>query len=819
MRKSWALLFALTLLVFLGVSWCGAYQPGPIPSFYTQVDFLLTTPGTSGSTLGGFINPAVYALLPGFEHQLMWSDEGATLSSLRRWGLFLGVPHLGFGFVHQRENLPLRRGLTERVSITDYRIALAAGDGATSFGLGYSWSKGDVDAYPRDDVLQVGMVQRPIPHLSLGLVTNFALGSSHRTGVLDLAARPLGTPILTLFTDAELAEKDRLQDARWGIGAAVQPWPGIELAGKYRDDETFLVGFRFSFGRMAVSATPHYNGGGELSHTTYCVRGGYPEANIFDRYLKKDTRYLSLKLKGRVSYRRYRYFDEGTHTLRGLLDALEGTIDDPRIAGVTLNLSGTAISRVLAWEIRQKLQQVRAAGKKVIVFLDQGGMTEYHLASVADCVVMDPEGYLLLPGYLSGHTFYRGTLEKLGLGVDVLRFYKYKSAGEMFSRNDMSPADREQRQALVDDRYQLVREEIVASRKVSREQYDSWIDQELLFYPQKALDLGLVDTLGRWIDAEDMVTSLEGQKKKMVGPGRLAAREFPSQTWGSRPRIAVVYGLGFCAMDWGIKARQLEKIFRQLEKDGRVKAVVFRVDSPGGEGMASDVVAEALKKCAQRKSVIVSQGSVAASGGYHLSMYADTIVAAPNTVTGSIGVLGGWVWNKGLGSKLGMATDHVKVGQHADTGFGIMLPFLGLSLPDRPLTEEERTRFEEYIRDAYRLFVAKVAQGRGMTEEQVDAVAQGRVWSGVDGQEVGLVDEIGGLELAIALAKGAAGIDPQKDVEIVEMPEKGLFKLDLFKPGIMSLNLEEDPLWQYLKLFSEHPGQPLPVLPPEMYEE
>jgi protease-4 len=201
-------------------------------------------------------------------------------------------------------------------------------------------------------------------------------------------------------------------------------------------------------------------------------------------------------------------------------------------------------------------------------------------------------------------------------------------------------------------------------------------------------------------------------------------------------------------------------------------------------------------------------------------MYADTIVAAPNTVTGSIGVLGGWLWDKDLGAKLGMTADHVKMGDHADLDFGIWLPLLGLELPGRPLRAEERARFEEIIRDGYRLFVSQVAQGRGMTEDEVDAVAQGRVWSGIDGQEIGLVDEIGGLDRAIQLAREAAGIAPDEEIEIVEMPEKGLFKVDPFKPGIMAgLNLEQEPHWQYLRLFSEHPGQPLRVLPPEFYEE
>jgi protease-4 len=817
MKKIGISIAPMMLLAVFGVSM--AQETSPIPSYYSHTDFLLTSPGAAGSALGGYVNPAVYGLLPGFESQFFWSDEGAKFSSLNRWGWFMGLPHLGFGLTHQRGTFQTGGAATQKASITDYRIALAGGDKGTTFGLGYSWSKGDVDAYPRDDLFQMGLMQRPFDFLSLGLVGDFALGSSHRTGLIDLALRPLGTPTVTLFGDAELGEKDRLEDARWGVGAAVEFVPGLQLVGKYLNNETFTMGLNFSLGPSTFTAAPHYDDQQKLGYTTYGVRSGYPRPNIIDRYLRNDTRYLSMKLKGTVGYRKYTYFDDQTHTLSDLLGDLDGASEDPRVAGVAVNLSGMRISRVLAWEIRQKLLEVREAGKKVVIFIDRGGMTEYHLASVADRIMMDPEGYLFLPGYRTGITYFRGMLAKLGIGVDVLRFYKYKSAGEMLSREDMSEADREQRQALVDERYSLVRQEVSDSRNIPPEGFDDWINEEFLFYPQKAISEGLVDTLARWVHVEDVIKSLEGEKKGLVGPRKLAVREFPSRIWGSRPRIAVVYGLGFCAMDWGIKARQLEKIFKRLKEDGQVKAVVFRVDSPGGDGMASDVVADALKECAQEKPVIISQGNVAASGGYHISMYGDTIVAAPATVTGSIGVLGAWVWNQGLGSKLGLTSDHVKVGDHAEVDFGIWLPLLGLQLPDRELTTEERAKFEELIRNSYRLFVAKVAQGRGLEEVQVDSVAQGRVWSGVDGKEKGLVDEIGGLDLAIRLAREAAGIGPEEQIEIVELPKKGLFKLNLGGPAVMSINLQDDPTWQYLKLFSEHPGQPLPVLPPEMWME
>lgn len=810
MRRDLILAALLVLSAIFGMSWTGAQELSRIPSYYSQVDFLLSTPGAAGTALGGYVNPAVYGVLPGPELQFFWSDEGAQWSSLKRWGLFTGVPHLGFGLIHRKDR---------EASITDYRIALAGGGRAMGFGLAYGWSRGDLGVYPRDNILLAGLIQRPCRFASLGLTAAMATGNSDRKAVVDLAVRPLGNPTVTLFGDAEMNKKDRLEDAGWGVGAAVEFLPGARVVGKYLDTKEFTVGLNFSFGSLRLSSAPHYDEHQNLGYTTSGVRVGYPTLNLFDRYLKKDKHYLSLELKGRVAYRKFRFFDRETHTLSGILFALEEAIDDPRIAGVALNLSGMRTSRVLAWEIREKLKELREAGKGVVVFIDEGGMTEYHLASVADRIVMDPEGLLFLPGYVAGHTYFRGTLDKLGLGVDEWRFFKYKSAFETLSREGMSDPEREQLQALLNDFYTVVRDDVCASRNVSPNRFDSWINEKVVFPADSALAEGLVDTLGRWEEVKEVIKSLEGEGKAMVGSKNLAAREFPSQIWGPKPQIAIVYGLGVCAMDEGIKARQLEKIFQRLEKDSGVKGVVFRVDSPGGEALASDVVAEALLRCAEEKPVIVSQGNVAGSGGYWISMYGDTIVAAPGTVTGSIGVIGGWIWNKGFGSKLGLTSDHVKVGDHADLGFGIRLPFLGIQVPDRNLSPEERPKVEQLIRSLYKTFVAKVAQGRAMTEAEVDSVGQGRIWSGIDGKEKGLVDVIGGLERAIEIARQAADIPPEKEVEIVEMPQKGLFKLDFLRPKTPGFSAQQDRDWLYLKLIADHPGQPIPVVPPDLYPE
>jgi protease-4 len=259
----------------------------------------------------------------------------------------------------------------------------------------------------------------------------------------------------------------------------------------------------------------------------------------------------------------------------------------------------------------------------------------------------------------------------------------------------------------------------------------------------------------------------------------------------------------------------LSKDVEAAGEDPRVKAIVLRVDSPGGEAMASDYVAEAVKKAKKNKPVIVSQGFVAGSGGYWLSMYADSIVAAPGTITGSIGVIAGWMYDKGFKEKIGVSTDLVKAGAHADLGFGFTLPFIGLGVPDRDVTDEERAKAEYTIRAFYKEFVGKVAEGRKMSPEKVEALAQGHFYSGLDGKKLNLVDVLGGLQDAIRIARQRAGIRPDEPVTIVEIPKPGLMDFSSFMPRLIGIKqaVSEDPTIEQLKFRLQHNGQPIPLLP------
>jgi protease IV len=622
--------------------------------------------------------------------------------------------------------------------------------------------------------------------------------------------------LVTLFGEYILQRMPQVHNNVWSAGAVVEPISGLRIIGRYFDHGALNIGMQVNLGNIGFESQGHFDENQSHSYNTYAVRIGAYDGSLAELFTSKKSKYIGLNFGGKINYQRYEFFDN-TKTLSIILSALDAAKNDPEVAGIAINTSGMEVNRELLWEIREKIKECKSAGKKVIIFIDRGNIDLYHFASVADEVVMDPLGTIMLEGYVMGRTYLKGSLEKLGIGFDEWRFFKYKSANESFSRDNMSDADREQRQELVDAWYSIAQKEICESRKMNTALFDSLVNNVIAISADDARTLGLVDSIGRWETVEEIVkseTKSDNGWKSLSSSQRKQALHH-DEAWGEAPKIAVIYALGVCDMDQGISARTLVKDVDNAVNDKNVKAIVLRVDSPGGDALASDYIAEALKKAKGKKPVIISQGYVAASGGYWLSMYGDTIVAAPGTITGSIGVIGGWMYNKGMKEFLGMSTDYVKAGAHADLGFGMQMPILGLTMPDRNLTLEERSHVETMIRNMYKEFVVKVSNGRKLKEDSVAAIAQGRVWSGIDGKANGLVDELGGLETAITIAKERAGLPPSQYVKIVEIPQKGLFDLSMFMPKLFGFEaqIKANPTIEMLKFRIEQNGKPLPMIP------
>ena len=779
-----------------------------LPSYYSRTRFLMGGATSYEKGLLGLANPANAGMSRSFNGSFAWRANNGDGPDISDWALFTGGQGMGFSML-QTKSAGFR--------VRDYNLSLGGGDPSGGFGIAYNWSGGDEAAFGRKNFWSVGFISRPLPYLSVGVTGNFASGSKAREGVAEVGVRPFGNPRLTLFADMAIQRKERLDEAPWSVGAAAEVLPGLHITGRYFESEAFTLGLQLSLGKGRLSGQSHFDSDQERSYDTYSVGFGDFRRSFMNDVFPQKGKYVSTNLKGTVDYRTYRFFDDNKNRFFDLLVEIRRAVKDPDVSVLAYNLSGLRVYPEHAWEIREELRKAREAGKKVIVYIDNAGMTGYHLASVADVVVMDPEGMLEMPGYLLGRTYLKGTLDKMGLAFDEWRFFKYKSAAEALSRESMSDGDREQRQALADDWYELLRREVGVSRQLSDEQFDRIINEQVMLMADDALEAGLVDTLARFHDLEDLVKHYFGPSGGKMSKTVLAERANSGDYWGSAPQIALVYALGECAMDSGIKARSLSRQLRGLAKNKSVKAVVMRVDSPGGDPLASDLVAEAIQEIAGEKPVIISQGQVAGSGGYWISMYGDKILAGPGTITGSVGVIGGWIYDKGFSGKLGMTADYVKVGDHADLGFGVRLPLLGIQVPARPMSEQERARAEQWIRELYDRFLVKVASGRNMSKEAVGEIAQGRIYSGVDGKANGLVDELGGMIPAIEMAREMAGLGGKR-YTVREMGRySGLFAKDALVPIGIESKIAADPVLNFVKTMTENPGKPLPMLIPGDY--
>lgn len=791
------------LLLFMLIVSQSLFCQSQTPSYYIQDEFSTASPGAYKYGLYGYVNPSLLALVDQPDLYLVFSDERGRWNDFNHYGIFAAVPHFGFGYVNTK---------TESASVSDYKLSTGFGNETFSAGLGYGWSSGDLKLFNHSSFFTIGATYRPLKYASLGLTGNFS-SVNYNEGAADIAVRPLGNELLTLFADYAFGNGKRSDDLKWSTGAVVEPFAGIRISGRYFSNHFFNLGCGLSFGRIGLTTESRFSDEGKYGYNIYGIRIGSYDRNVFQEMETKSS-YVNLDMLGGMKYQRYKLFDN-SQTLYNTLKEIDAACDDNSVTGIVLNLSGMQINREMIWELRHKLEAFKSRGKHIIVYLERVNIDGYYLASAADKIIMNPQGNITLEGYIWGRQYYTRMLEKLGIGFTELRYFKFKSAMETFSRTSMSEADSIQWKAIIDAYYQVAKDGICKSRNIPPDKFDELVNETALFMPNNALEEGLVDTLARWEDVKEIIDSYEGEYKSLVSPGSLAEFQLPGDNyWGKKPEIAVVYAIGVCAMDEGIRARNLVKVVGTLADDPNVKAIVFRVDSPGGDGLASDIVAEALNKCRKDKPVIISQGYVAGSGGYWLSMYGDEIYAAPTTITGSIGVIGGWYYNKSLKEDIGVSTDLVQIGKHADLPFGMTVPFIGAELPDRDLSADEKNKAEKMIKESYNDFVGKVAEGRKMDREKVEEIAQGRVWSGIEGNTINLVDKLGGLFDAINEAADKAGLKGC-EYKIEEYPEAPWFNFSSLLPRIFGINIQDNSAIDHLLFRLKYNGIPLYMLPLE----
>ena len=453
--------------------------------------------------------------------------------------------------------------------------------------------------------------------------------------------------------------------------------------------------------------------------------------------------------------------------LNQILNNIDFAKTDTNIKGIYLELSSIPTSTATLQEIRNKLIEFKESGKFIVAYGENYSQSAYFLATAADKIYVNPEGMIDLHGMASQVMFYKHLLEKLDVEMQIVRGpnNRFKSAVEPYFLDKMSEANREQMDKLLSSVWGEILTSISQSRNISVEQLNQIADQmETFSDAKKALEYNLVDGLMYKDEMLAELKSLTGSKNKINAvPNAKYATSYTFEN-GSKNEIAIIYAEGQIfdgkGQEGNIYSENLSKTIRKAREDKDVKAIVLRVNSPGGSAVASAIIGHELDLAKEVKPVIVSMGNYAASGGYWISANGDYIFADPTTLTGSIGVFGTFPNMKGLlNDKIGLTFDVVKTNENAD--FGNFT---------EPLTEFQYAKLQQMVVKTYDEFTGRVAEGRGLRQSYVDSIGQGRVWSGVDAIEIGLVDQLGDMEDAIAFAAERAGIS--NDFKVVEMPKQ-----------------------------------------------
>lgn len=435
--------------------------------------------------------------------------------------------------------------------------------------------------------------------------------------------------------------------------------------------------------------------------------------------------------------------------------AIDRAAEDPSIKFIYMTPDDPMLSQAQAEEIRAALLRFRASGKAIVSYTNRMTDRGYYLASVADKVLMNSYGDAMMLGMSSSMAFFKDALDRLGINVQLIRHGKYKSAGETFVKSDISPENREQNEVMLRSLWNAMVTDICASRDLNPDQYNRWIDNLELSDAPSLLARGLVDELLYETEAEDYLCSLVGVKEpddlRFVDIARYAAAPARDPVRGARNRIAVVYCNGEIVVegpDGALAGEQMARTLAKIRRDSTVKAVVLRVNSPGGDAQGAEIINHELGLLKEVKPVIASYGDYAASGGYWISARSDKIFTNRSTLTGSIGVFSLIPsFGNALRKKVGVNIVNINTHRHSSA----------LSLMN-PLDASEQAYLARMTERVYSDFTEIVAEGRRMPVGKVDELGQGRVWTGSDAVERGLADEIGGLVDAIDYAAAAAGL-------------------------------------------------------------
>ena len=742
-----ALVYGISTLSVAASPKVGTHLPSS--SIAVSDDALATFFNPSGLGTGRGLN--LYYLRT---YQSNWAGDDA---------FFLAVPNGGFGVEFATAN----------ADTTFTRYTLSSGrhlGGSLYAGTSYSWINSDDKTYDTFHAFSLGLMYRR-RYFSIGAMARDLnqpklLGEKiGRTYDWGLAIRP-GTWRTTLSLDMRKTQGIEGVDLRYAL--EVRPIREFMLRGTLKSDLSFDVRFGINIGNWGLGT-----------------------GNTFDKNREAHTGvgyfHFSNNLTTKRLPRRRMFLDLQMHSLKEVLSIAKS---DEDIAGILVRINGNSYGMAQLQEMADAILNFRESGRVVVCYLTNCSTGDYIVAATCDGILIHPSAEVRLIGLRTERSFYKGTLDLLGIRADLERIGKYKSGTEAFTREEMSEPHREIQNIILDDLYEQLVEVIANGRGWAPEDVKKRIDGGP-YTARQAFAVELVDRLVYEDELIDVVTELTDEQTDLATVHEYAKNRPYTQHWRvPQPKIAIIEATGLMVTGdsfidplTGTQVMGADTIVRAIEaakNDDSIKAVVLRIDSGGGLVAAADIIWRALVQLKAAKPLVVSMGDVAASGGYYIAAPADVIVAEPGTITGSIGVISGKYSLKGLYEKLGIQKEILKRGEHADfyTDYG-------------DYNASEQAIIQKQIKEIYDDFITKVALGRSnLSTTDVDTLGRGRIWSGKQAKENGLIDELGGLNLALVIAQEYAGLEG-KVVEVIRFPKQTWVSQFFYNFRLLSVPLRQ----------------------------
>lgn len=664
------------------------------------------------------------------------------------WGVVIHKKSLGVGY----RSLERPDG-----KVREYRFGMGAqlGNDRTYWGFSYQYYKDGPPELHKKHLWNVGVLSQQNPKLAWAAVLsnlNRATQNDDRTEIeqhYSIAYRPKGD-LVTLSADMLLGTKTRLSNADFIYHAEVTAKQGVYLTGWLDSDKNFSLGVRVNLLKHFVGSQSSFDrNGNDIRTTAYYGATSLRQKSV----LKEKGRRLSLKMSGRVRENPPQpIFGRKATSFASLIQSINRAARDDSINEMVLRLSSFSPGFGRAQELRTALIDFRATGKRVICHLGRPGNLGYYIASVCNSILIPPVSQFNLTGLRAELTFYKGLMDKIGVRAEMLRIGDHKTGPERYTENESTDQNRAQVNRILDELYDQFVEGIASARDMKTEALKEIINQAP-YTSTEALELGLVDGLSY---ADDLQSSFL-EKMPEISFRSYQADTLTDRTWGRPAIVAVVpiegeiaYGSRGSLISPPTEAtpRRMARSLGLAVADPQVKAIVLRINSPGGLALAGDEIYHEVEKASRKKPVVISMANVAASGGYYVAMPGERIFVNPACVTGSIGIYGGKPDLSGLYEKLAVTKEIYTRGDNA-----ALLSF------SQPFTPEQKKKYMAGLQAFYDHFVALVSESRGLSIDSVDNLSRGRVWTGREAVANGLADQLGGLTEAAAYAAQLAGLD------------------------------------------------------------